>query len=90
MRIRRGLVREDGGVEEEGLIIIKIKWERERWKVRSVYIREKIRQVLEKIKVVAEKERRGRVDFNTRMGEKGTIEEEEEGKGEGIEGQGDE
>lgn len=61
MRIRRGLVREDGGVEEEGLIIIKIKWERERWKVRSVYIREKIRQVLKKIKVVAEKkkERKG-------------------------------
>lgn len=52
MEIKRELEREEGGMEEEGLIT-EIKWGEERWKVGVVYVREKMRKILEKIKMEA-------------------------------------
>lgn len=83
MEIRKELKGEKRGIEEEGLMIKEIKWERE--KVETVYVREKMRKVLERIKVEAE-EKKGekgwivKGDFNARTGEREAMEEGEEGR----------
>lgn len=52
--IKKGLEGEEEGIEEKGLIVREIKWGRNRWKIGTVYIRERMGRVLEKIKMEVE------------------------------------
>jgi len=81
-------------------MIKKIKWGGEKWKVGTVYVRERLGRVLGRLKEEAE-ERKGEKgwiiggDFNARTGEGGVLEDGEEGKGrvskdKGVNGQGTE
>lgn len=49
------------GSRGKGLIVKEIKWERERWKVGTVYIREKMKKVLERIRAET-REKKGERD----------------------------
>jgi len=57
MGVRRGLEVGEEVIEEEGVIIKEIRWEGERWKVGTVYVREKLEKTLGKIKEVAEEKK---------------------------------
>jgi len=83
--IRKGLEGEGEGWEEEGLIVREVKWNKETWKVGAVYIKDNVRRIMGRIKGKAE-ERRGETgwivggDFNARTGERGALEDGEEGR----------
>lgn len=81
IEIRRRLEGNEGEVEEEGLMIKELKWG-EKWKVGTVYIRERWGRVLGRLKgkVEEKKGEKGWIlggDFNARTGKGGALEKKE-------------
>lgn len=84
MRIKKGLEGKREIVAKEGLMLGEISWEGELWKVGTVYLRENIEKVLERIRREADKRKgeKGWIierDFNARTGEEGVLEDRELG-----------
>ncbi|EZA46453.1 hypothetical protein X777_00143, partial [Ooceraea biroi] len=86
MGVREGLEGEKEWWEEEGLMVREVRWKGENWMIGTVYIRSGIGGIIRKL--AEKKEERGEVkgwvvggDFNARIGERGGLEEGEEGSG---------